>query len=113
MASACGELQTFEITACNCSQMSVVGALNLAEDTHCRETVKPSPPIRVEYKIFIGLSEARQFLGYACQRVRKELVLTSNFWINSYALGRRSIEESVTSTECWYMKETLNCVTTK
>lgn len=102
-----------EVTACNCSSMSVVGALPLSDVTDCAETVKPVQPQPVQYEIFTNQRGAQEFIGFACRRIRSELILKGNFWIGSYAPYKQQTEEMVSPAECFYMKETLNCLDNK
>ena len=102
-----------EITACNCSSMSIVGALALSDITDCEDTIKPAPPQPVQYEIYTNQRGAQEFVGFACRRVPSELILRGNVWVGSYAPYKQQIEEAVSPAECFYMKETLNCLDNK
>jgi hypothetical protein len=93
--------------------MTVVGALSLADLVHCEDAIELTPPTTVHYELFTNQRGAQEFRGIACRRVRNELILTGNFWYGSYAIDRRQTEEIVSPAECYYMKETLNCLENK
>jgi hypothetical protein len=106
-------LSAVEITACNCSSMSIVGALPLSDITDCEGTITLAPPQPVQYEMYTNQRGAKEFLCFACRRIRSELILRGNFWIGSYASLKQQIEEAVSPAECFYMKETLNCLDNK
>ena len=106
-------IRSVEITACNCSETTVVGALSLADLVHCEDAVELTPPTTVRYELFTNQRGAPEIRGIACRRVRNELILTGYIWYGSYAIDRRQQEEIVSPAECYIMKETLNCLKTK
>ena len=100
---------TLEITACNCSQASIVGALNTEEITDCTHVAILEKPTTAEYMIFSNIKESYHFTGYACSRFKRVVSIVGNFWQGSYFTEKSSHEEAVSAADCWHMHFTHSC----
>ena len=100
--------QAINITACNCSQPQLLGAINMSDVTSCESGIVLALPQQVNYVVLSNRKEKQTFPGIVCSKWKESHTFTT-FFLGGWNLDKEKVEIPVTSTECAYMHTTLNC----
>jgi len=101
--------EAIKITACNCSQPTLIGAIHFDDLTNCNHGVAPIPPVQVNYAVFTNKRGRRTFPGTICSKW-KEIHLYVTFALGGWNVDKKKEEFTVSPSECRYMRSTLNCL---